>query len=105
GFDANTGKGNGQTALHVAASHGNEDMAMLLLDHGANIHAEEDKSGYTPLDMAVEEDRQRMALLLLQRGADVMDGKGLPMFLAKTNGHDGMARLLIKHGADIEGHE
>src|SRR5262245_19032484 len=45
-------KGNrGFTPLHVAAIYGDYDIAQWLLDHGADIHAEEN-AGWTPLHFA-----------------------------------------------------
>ena len=42
----------GDTALHAAASHGMESVIELLVEHGADLHAANER-GRTPVDMAV----------------------------------------------------
>ncbi|KAF4324151.1 hypothetical protein G195_002550 [Phytophthora kernoviae 00238/432] len=39
----------GETALHVAATHGNDEAVELLLRYGANLLASDWESGWTPL--------------------------------------------------------
>lgn len=85
----------GWTPLHGAADGVQKDMALLLLDNGANIHAVTEPSRESALHLAIqparyyshhkideyrEKEKRRLALvrLLLDRGVDVMtkDSKG-----------------------------
>src|SRR4051812_1880991 len=50
--DVNTPQGDGMTALHWAASHGNADEVKLLLGAGAKIEAGTRNGNYTPLFLA-----------------------------------------------------
>ncbi|KAL7079233.1 hypothetical protein ACQ4LE_001844, partial [Meloidogyne hapla] len=57
------------TALHRAASVGNEPMVRLLIKHGANKEPT-DKEGKTPLFVAVEQAQYETVAILLEMGAD-----------------------------------
>lgn len=52
GNDVNVAGRNGQTALHVAAALGEDDVIQFLFDHGAKLGAK-DRLGHTALDVAV----------------------------------------------------
>jgi len=56
------------TALHIAAQRDYEDLAMLLINNGADINAK-DQNGETPLDYALDNDQIAMADLLRKHGA------------------------------------
>jgi len=56
-------------ALHMAARRGNTEIAMTLLDCGADINAR-DKTGDTPLQRARNCRKPDVAALLVSRGAD-----------------------------------
>lgn len=57
------------TPLHVAACRGHAEIALLLLDNGANVDAR-DFGGWTPLLVTcAHESRQQVLELLLERGA------------------------------------
>lgn len=64
-----TGTSDSYTALMHAVANGHRDIANLLLDRGADIHARSD-GGYTVLTLAVDEDHN-LADLVLDRGADI----------------------------------
>src|SRR6266700_1255295 len=53
GGDVNQRSENNDTLLHLAASNGYEEIAKLLLAHGADLNAQ-DLQGYTPLHLAVD---------------------------------------------------
>jgi len=55
----------GQTPLHLAVEHGNLDAISVLLEHDADVNAE-DREGATPLQLAGKRNRKR-ALALLER--------------------------------------
>jgi hypothetical protein len=71
----------GWTPLHYAAASGDDDIARLLLAHGAKVDAQSPPASgkYTPLMMAAREGHQDSALFLLGQGADPLlkNGEGL----------------------------
>jgi cytohesin len=71
GADANCGSERGWTALHLAASRGNRELADLLLAHGARVDVYENHHLLTPLYCAVVEGHKDIAELLLSKGADI----------------------------------
>ena len=74
----------GETALVVAASKGDVEMARILLDHGADAEL---RSSAKPLIRAVSGDNVEMAKLLIERGADVnrADEKGQTALAVAVN--------------------
>ena len=93
GADVNRWDDDLQTALHYAANYGHVDIAKFLLEHGANVNAE-DEEGDTvgndkdevPLHYAVKYDHIDVVKLLLEResNVNVKDRNGFtPLLLAK----------------------
>ena len=82
--------------LHLASDRGHRDVALVLLEHGADITAQT-KFGLTPLH---EASNVEVARLLLEHGADATaqtkDGS-TPLHVASDVE---VARLLLEHGAD-----
>ena len=70
GLSANYGNQIGQTPLHVAAIWNSTDAAKVLIDHGANINAQNDMNAATPLHMGAMRGRREFCALLLEVGAD-----------------------------------
>lgn len=60
---------NGVTPLHVAAAHGYDEIAALLIERGADVDAR-DRLGNTPLILAAQEGQTDLARRLLAAGAD-----------------------------------
>ncbi|KAJ1710162.1 nucleoside phosphorylase domain-containing protein [Aspergillus flavus] len=100
-----------ETPLHIAARVGNRDMAQILLQHGADIHALDDR-GRTPLHLAASRDWYNGSIdqrgdfvlqLLLDWGADVHSRYGhrgtTALMRATSFGYDKGVRSLLKHGA------
>ena len=56
------------TPLSYAAEKGDTELCKLLLEHGAEVNAE-DKNGKMPLHLAKEEGHTETCKLLLQYGA------------------------------------
>ncbi|GFG35013.1 hypothetical protein Cfor_01115 [Coptotermes formosanus] len=61
----------GNTALHVAARHGNSEMVDTLLRNGADINAM-DGCGETALHIAGRDGNQDTVVMLMKHGADLM---------------------------------
>jgi hypothetical protein len=90
------------TPLHLFASRNNMDMVEFLLDHGANLEAQ-NRQGFTPLAFAVQGNHLKMTEYLLRRGADIhaKSSRGTVAHTAAEWGYVEMMKLLLKHGADI----
>ncbi|KAK3349007.1 ankyrin repeat-containing domain protein [Lasiosphaeria hispida] len=96
----------GQTLLHRAAWVGDVALAALLLRHGADPCAADNK-GLQPLHFAAAQGHQEaVAQLLGCDGVDIdcLDGEGVtPLIMAAENGHDFLVRWLVERkprGAD-----
>ncbi|MDX1689068.1 MAG: sigma-70 family RNA polymerase sigma factor [Candidatus Promineifilaceae bacterium] len=98
----------GNTALHWAAGTGNEALAELLVEHGADVN-DPDQMGKTPLVRAVHMGQTEMVRWLLQHGANragrtPSEGGGptglTPLHVAVIQNHADVAELLLAHGAD-----
>ena len=59
----------GVQALHLAAQAGSAEAVKALLDHGADIDAQDKTHGRTALVFAVSKDRREVLSLLASRGA------------------------------------
>ena len=89
----------GWTALHYAAASGDNDIARLLLQRGAQVDAVSPaKSGaYTPLMMAAREGQDSTAILLIDHGANanLQNSEGLtPVQLAERAGKPRAAQAI-----------
>ena len=93
----------GQGALHWAVRRGSEAVIQLLLEKGSDIEAE-DENHDRPLHWAAAWGQESAAMILLDYRVDI-NTRGrygqtpLKMALAHDNG--GIARLLIRNGANI----
>jgi ankyrin repeat protein len=61
----------GNTALHIAARHGNSEMVDILLRNGADINVM-DGCGDTALHIAARDGNQDTVVMLMKHGADLM---------------------------------
>ena len=94
----------GATPLHDAAWSGNREIALYLLEHGANVKARHAEAGSQPLAYACIKNDIPMVELLLAHGADLRaaDNSGeTPLQLAVDRGYQPLAELLIAKGADV----
>ncbi|PYR02617.1 MAG: hypothetical protein DMF97_04195 [Acidobacteria bacterium] len=84
GADVNAAQGDGMTALHWAAEHGDHDLAAVLLESGANPGAETRIGRHTPLHVAPQGGHHLVVRTLLQNKAGAFcGGLGQP-----RDGHD-----------------
>ncbi len=101
----------GETPLHLACLHGYYDLALRMLEQGADARAT-NKAGATPLvylSMAqVSKSRAQLSVAvakaLLQKGADVNAGdkEGItPLMWAVNRGNLPLVNFLIDAGADV----
>ncbi|KKP03785.1 hypothetical protein THAR02_04115 [Trichoderma harzianum] len=89
------------TPLQVACKKGNDGIAKILLDAGADVNAGGDET--TPLYYAVQEQMESTVKLLTENGADVnfVNPHGLTaLHTAAQLGHSTIFEYLLKGGAD-----
>ena len=86
------------SVLHYAIVHKNVELALLLLDKGADINIP-DKNKKSPLHIAVENGDNAMVEFLLENSADInfQDFRGdSPLQIALKGGHLAIASMLLK---------
>ena len=92
------------TPLHLASSFGHLKATRMLIEHGADVTAQNEFGG-TPLHLASQNGYEAVALVLIERGAGVeaQNNHGeTPLHLASRNGDTEFARMLVERGADVE---
>ncbi|WP_310427105.1 protein kinase domain-containing protein [Chamaesiphon sp. VAR_48_metabat_135_sub] len=70
GVNPNAKDTNGSSLIHYAVTNNQVDIAKLLIDRGADIHAHYGKDGHTVLHLAVLHQDGEMTKLLLDRKSD-----------------------------------
>lgn len=87
-----------------ASWSGNANIVRSLLDHGADIDAQEGEL-WNPLHTAAQRGHQKVVQVLLDRGASVNARKGeydsTALYFASSNGHGTIVQMLLDHGADL----
>lgn len=96
----------GNTALHLAALHGQDDIARALVDAGACTEALTKDDRTTPLRLAAERGHLRTVQVLLDaevnmEAEDALD-RATPLHAAAEAGHTSVVEELIRRGAKIE---
>ena len=98
---------NGLTPLHIAARHGQEQIAKHFLACGADFTAVEDGPDHlTPLHEAARQGHHDIIELLLLAGANpnVLDAQGrTPIHRARGRGHTRAAKVLASRGSRSDG--
>ncbi|KAJ7242059.1 ankyrin repeat-containing domain protein [Mycena rebaudengoi] len=89
------------SALQTASFMENVEMIRFLVVNGADVNSDGGKAG-TALQQVSRRGYEEMVCILIQNGADVNvrgDGsKGSALMMAKN---EAIARILLKHGADV----
>ena len=105
GMNPNTLDDQGATALMRAAVNGHDEIARLLLDHGADANAAGHKENATALALAVSRGHYAVVETLLASGAHVDPREGgqnmTPLAVAAFKGHTDIVKALIVKGADV----
>ena len=110
GADVNAARGDGLTALHLAAEGGHRAVAEALVAAGAAVDAGTRIGGYTSLHVAARAGHGAVVLSLLEAGADPnarttnTGVTALHLAAAATGGRSAVAALL-DHGADPDARE
>jgi ankyrin repeat protein len=108
GADVNAAQGDGMTALHWAAMHGDAEMSTMLLQAGANVRAQSRLGGYLPLHLAAQAGSAAVVDQLLARGAPVNQTTttgATPLMLAASSGSVAATTRLLDAGAEINATE
>jgi ankyrin repeat protein len=104
--DVNAAQGDGMTALHWAAMHGDTELTQMLIVAGANVKATTRLGTYTPLYLASQQGHAAVIEALIAAGADVKAGTPngtAPLMVASAAGEVDAVRVLIDNGADVNG--
>uniref|UniRef100_A0A7M5X2I4 Uncharacterized protein n=1 Tax=Clytia hemisphaerica TaxID=252671 RepID=A0A7M5X2I4_9CNID len=92
---------NGLTPLHIACHYDQSEVAIQLLNAGADIQAQA-KNGFTPLHISAKKSQINICNLLFERGveADMTTRHGVsPLHLAVKEGDIEIVDTLLEHGA------
>ena len=100
GADVNLATYGGNTAIQEAALQGNVEIAKILIDNGADIHAV-NKWNETPLFICgLKNGSAELAQLLIDRGADIsasdIDGNTV-LDMAKQTGNEAVIKVLKEY--------
>jgi ankyrin repeat protein len=86
--------------LHLASRQGHEDASRVLLEHGADVTAN-DKDGWNPLHMALYEGHVELVRILIEHGAgEIAQGKD-KWTRAPLKEYIDVAQALFNHGTDV----
>lgn len=87
-----------KTALHLAVTHGRDDIVELLLAYGADVMAKSDGS-WTPLHNACEQGSVKILKQLMDAGADInarlLNNMTTPLHVAAQAGHLDIVKCLL----------
>ena len=108
GADVNAAQGDGVTALHWAARHGDADLVAALVAAGAQPRVGTRLGAYTPLHLAAERGSASIVKALVTAGA-IVDAKtstgATPLMFAAAAGDTGAIAALLDGGADVNARE
>lgn len=94
----------GFTPLILASTAGHAEVVEILIDQGADIEAQSERTKDTPLSLACSGGRYEVVEILLRLGANkehrnVSDYT--PLSLAASGGYVNIIKLLLSYGAEI----
>nr|KAG5697807.1 hypothetical protein BaRGS_016069 [Batillaria attramentaria] len=95
-----------ETPLHNASlsKEKGANIARMLIEHGADVHARTDVMLITPLHRACESGNVEVARVLLENGASLSEGNMIgdtALIVACVSGSVEMVRFLLERGADV----
>ncbi len=96
----NQGLLNPTEMLLWAIQKNNYDLMLFLIDHGADIHYEQD----LPLGFAARSGNKKMVTYLVQHGAIVTSQENYALGQAVAKNHLDIVQYLVEQGADINDH-
>ncbi|HEX6050555.1 MAG TPA: ankyrin repeat domain-containing protein [Gemmatimonadaceae bacterium] len=109
GADVNAAQGDGMTALHWAATHGDVDEARMLIYAGARVDALTRNGNYTPLHLAARAGHVPAVRALLEGGANAnaktSSGGATPLHFAAAQGNTESIAVLLDRGAAVDARE
>jgi ankyrin repeat protein len=108
GASVDAAQGDGMTALHWAAEHGDSAMAGALLRARANVHATTRIGSYTPLHIAAKGGRGAIVTALLKAGSDAKAptaSGATPLHFAAASGDPVSVQALLAKGVDVNAKE
>ncbi|KAL0308503.1 UNVERIFIED_CONTAM: Potassium channel AKT1 [Sesamum radiatum] len=101
GLDPNESDNNGKTALHIAASKGNENCVLLLLDFGADPNSR-DSEGSVPLWESMLGRHKSVIKLLSDNGAKLTSGEiGLFSCTATEQNNLDLLKEIVRRGGNV----
>ena len=96
----------GWTPLHLASFFGHEELALRLIERGAELDARSSNAmKNTPLHAAAAGRKAELVKLLLDEGADAnarQEGGWTALHAAAQNGDRDIVEKLVAHGADLK---
>ena len=105
GAGVNAPGGDGMTALHWAAQHGDHALAALIVKAGGDVTAGTRIGRHTPLHVAAKGGHDRVVRLLIEAKADVgatTTTGAAPLHFAAVSGSSETIAALLEGGADID---
>ena len=106
GADVNAAQGDGMTALHWAAEHGDAELADMLVHAGAHVGAVTRLGDYTPLHLAARGGHEGVVRRLLEADADVgartSTGGVTPLHFGAASGSAPVVTALLEAGATVD---
>ena len=96
---------NGRTPLHIAAKHGNQAIAKILIENGADIDSLASKN-LTPLMIAIQFNMPSIAKFLIEQGASLnrRNIKGLsPLEIALKQKKFDIAKVILHCESKLHG--
>ena len=106
--DVNAAQGDGMTALHWAALHGDAELAQMLVYAGANVKAVTRLGNYTPLFLAAREGEAAAIPVLVKAGADAKQTTATgttALMVAAQSGDLATVKALLDAGVDVNAQE